>query len=69
MLGVEEMKIRLVEELLEVCRDYCNVTWDRALSVAGVLADSILRQLGSVYYHPDICEVPGIISFPSAPLL
>ena len=26
LLGVEEMQVRLVEELSEVCRDYCNVT-------------------------------------------
>ena len=51
-LGVDETKIRLAEELLEVCRDYCDVTWDKALTVAGVLTDSILRLLGSIYYHP-----------------
>ena len=28
-LGVEETKIRLAEELLEVCRDYCDMTWDK----------------------------------------
>ena len=27
-LGVEETKVRLVEEVSEVCRDYCGVTWD-----------------------------------------
>ena len=27
-LGVEETKVRLAEELSEVCRDYCGVTWD-----------------------------------------
>ena len=26
-LGVEEMKTRLTEELLEVCKDYCSITW------------------------------------------
>ena len=41
LLGVEETQIRLVEELSEVCRDYYNATWDRALSVAGVFADSV----------------------------
>ena len=25
-LSVEETEIRLVEELLKVCRDYCNMT-------------------------------------------
>ena len=43
LLGVEETQIRLVEELSEVCRDYCNVTWDKALSVVGVPADYALR--------------------------
>ena len=38
---VEETQVRLTEELSEVCKDYCNVTWDRALSVVGVPADSI----------------------------
>ena len=51
-LGVDETKIRLAEELLEVCRDYCDVTWDKALTVAGVLTDSVLRLSGSIYYHP-----------------
>ena len=40
-LGVEEMQVRLTGELSEVCKDYCNVTWDRALSIVGVPADSI----------------------------
>ena len=65
-LGVEEMQVRLTEELLEVCRDYCNVTWDRALSVAGVPADSIWRLPESVYYHPEIREVLASISSPPA---
>ena len=41
LLDVEEKQIMLVEELSEVCRDYCNVTWDRVLSVAGVPANSV----------------------------
>ena len=41
LLGVEETQIRLIEELSEVCKDYYNATWDRALSVTGVLADSV----------------------------
>ncbi|XP_050290001.1 uncharacterized protein LOC126728180 [Quercus robur] len=40
LLGMEEMQVRLAEELLEVCRDYYNVTWDKALSVARVPVDS-----------------------------
>ena len=61
LLGVEETEIRLAEELFEVCRDYCNATWDKALSAAGVPVDSVLRQSGSIYYHPHIREVPNAI--------
>ena len=39
-LGVEETEIRLVEELIEVCRDYYNETWMEALNLARVLAAS-----------------------------
>ena len=66
LLGVEETQIRLAEELLGVCKDYCNVTWDRALSIVGVPADSVWRHPRSVYYHPNICEVLGAISSPLA---
>ena len=40
-LSMKETQVRLTEELLEVCRDYCNMTWDRALTIVGVLADSV----------------------------
>ena len=63
---MEETQIRLAEELSELCRDYCNATWDRAFSVTRVPADSVWRQPGSVYYHPDIHKVPCAISSPSA---
>ena len=69
LIGVEETQIRPVDELPEVCKDYCNVTWDRALSVAGVPVDFVWRQLGNIYYHPDIYEVPVAISSPPAPAL
>ena len=59
ILSVEETQARLTEELAEACRDYCNVTWDEALNIAKVLVDSALRQPGSIYYHPNIREVPG----------
>ena len=39
LLGIDETQIRLADELSEVCRDYCNVTW--ALSVAGGPTDSV----------------------------
>ena len=38
-LGVKETQISLADELSELCRDYCNVTW--ALSVAGGPTDSV----------------------------
>ena len=64
-LGMEETKIRLAEELSEVCRDYCDMTWDKALTVAGVPADSALRLLRSIYYHPQIWEIPSASSPPT----
>ena len=51
-LNVEETEIRLVEELSKVCHNYCNMTWDKALTAVGVPANSTMRMLGSVYYHP-----------------
>ena len=39
-LGVEETEARLTKELLEVCRDYCSITWSQALNAVGVPADS-----------------------------
>ena len=56
-LGVKETQVRLTEELLEVCKDYCSVTWDKGLSVTGVPADSIWRLPVSVFYPPEIREV------------
>ena len=41
LLGVKETQVRLANELSEVCRDYCNVTCDRALSIAEVPADFV----------------------------
>ena len=67
-LGVEETQVRLAKELLELCRDYCNMTWDKALTVAGVPADSVWRLPENVYYHPEIREVPADSS-PPAPTL
>ena len=64
LLVIEKVQARLTEELAEVCKDYCNVTWDKALNVAGVPIDSAWRQPGSIYYHPDIHKVPGAISSP-----
>ena len=51
-LDVEETEIRLAEELSEVCRDYCNTTWDKVVTATRVPVDSALKLPGSVYYHP-----------------
>ena len=42
-LGVEETQAKLTEELSAVCRNYCDISWGKALDVAGVLVDSDLR--------------------------
>lgn len=64
---MEKTQVRLAEELSEVCRDYCNVTWDRAMTVVGVPVNSVWRLPESVYYHLEICEVLAAISSPPAP--
>ena len=53
-LGVEETQARLTEEFSAVTRDYCDISWGKALDVAGVPADSGLRRLESIYYDPEI---------------
>ena len=58
-LGVQETQSRLTEEFSAVARDYCDITWEKALDAAGVPADSSLRQPESVYYDPDIQALPG----------
>ena len=56
-LGMEETQARLTEEFSVVCRDYCDISWGKALDVAGVPADSNLRRLESIYYDPEIREL------------
>ena len=63
LLDVEETQAKLTEELVKVCRDYWNITWDEALNAARVPVDSAWRQPGSIYYHPDIREAPDAIPF------
>ena len=58
-LGVQVTQSRLTEEFSAVARDYCNITWGKALDAAGVPADSVLRQPESIYYDLDICVLPG----------
>ena len=47
-----------------MARDYCDITWGKALDVAGVPADSVLRQPKSIYYDSDIRKLPGSESPP-----
>ena len=63
-LGVQETQSRLTEEFSAVVRDYCDITWGKALDAAGIPADSSLRRPESIYYDSDICELPGFGSPP-----
>ena len=61
---MQETQNHLTEEFSAVARDYCDITWGKALDVAGVPADSVLRQPESIYYDSDIHELPGSESPP-----
>ena len=63
-LGVQETQSRLTEEFSAVAKDYCDITWGKALDVAGVPADSVLRRSESIFYDSDIRELPGSESPP-----
>ena len=54
MLRVEETQARLTEEFFVVCRDYCDISWGKALDVVRVPVDSDLRRPESIYYDPEI---------------
>ena len=54
-VGMAETEDALRTEVLNVCRTYCALTWDKALNQVGVEASSVLRKAGSVYYPPAIC--------------
>ena len=58
-LGVEKTQARLTEELTAVCRGYCNIFQGKALDTAGVPVGSDLRRPESIYYDPEIHELPG----------
>ena len=47
-----------------MARDYCDITWGKALDVAEIPADSSLRRPESIYYDSDICELLGTGSHP-----
>ena len=57
-LGAEKTEARLSEELPEVCRDYCSISWAHALDATGVPADSALRLPKKVFFPPEIREIP-----------
>ena len=62
---MEETQARLTEELSAVARDYCDISWGKALDAAGIPVDSGLRRPESIYYDPEICE----LSDPNSSLL
>ena len=56
---MEETQARLTEEFFAVCRDYCDISWGKALDVTGVPVDSDLRWPESIYYDLEIRELSG----------
>ena len=62
-LGVEETQARLTEELSAVCREYCDISWGKALDVAGVPVGFDLRRPESIYYDPEIRKLLSSDSF------
>ena len=58
-LRMEETQARLTEELSAVCRDYCDISWGKALNIAWIPVDSDLRQPESIYYDQEIRELSG----------
>ena len=65
--GVQETKVQLVDELAEVCKDYCKEVWLEALNLVGFFTTSEWREVRKLYYPYDICEVPA--DLPSSPAL
>ena len=64
-LGAQETEARLSEEIPEVCRDYCSISWAHALDAAGVPADSVLRLPKSIFYPEEIRENPDSVQVAS----
>ena len=62
-LGMEETQARLTEEFSVVARDYCDISWGKALDATGVPADSGLRRPESIYYDPEIRELSNPNSY------
>ena len=53
-LGVQETEARLSEEIPEVCREYCSISWAHALDAAGIPADSVLSLPENVFDPQEI---------------
>ena len=48
-----------MEELFVVCREYCGISWGKALDATRVPVDSDLRWPENIYYDPKIRELLG----------
>ena len=58
-LATEKQMVTELCEELRKARDYCDISWGKALDAAGILSNSSLRRLESIYYDPDIYEFSG----------
>ncbi|XP_065622657.1 uncharacterized protein LOC136064625 [Quercus suber] len=67
-LGVETTEKGLTEQFASVARDYCDITWGKALDAAGVPADSELRLPKNIFYDLDIREIPKVDAPPPTQL-
>ena len=64
--GVQEMEMRLAEEVARVCKDYYIEVWAKALNWARVPADSELRKAENTFFPEDIREVLAMLPPPIA---
>ena len=62
--GYRRLRAGSQRNSVAIARDYCDITWGKALDVVGIPADSSLRRLESIYYDSDIRELLGS-GFPS----
>ena len=65
--GVQETEIRLANELVEVCIDYCKEVWAEALNQARVPTASKWRLAENIFFTEDIREV--LVVLPSLAVL
>ena len=54
---MQETELRLTDELVEVCKDYCKEVCLKAFNLVGVPADSKWREARNIYYPSDIREI------------